>query len=463
MRERSAIGVAALVALVTVLVLVGIAGAFYLGLGPAAMNTASSGSSMQTSKPGQDSSSTATSQAVSGGADSQNATVTTTETVTQTTTFVTTQTDGTTTACIAVPLVNETSTTGQQVTSCGASSDGIHYRVNFAVTPAGAGSTSPSSNTTVGLQAQGLLVQITAAPSAGYSFTSWTATNASIIFGCTTCTTTSAEVSGSGTIVANFAPESGAAYILQTCSSHGLYLQTVSCTLPSPVVEGQTILVEAAVVPQTSVTDSIGNAYDLIAQVGCPCSTTYMLELFSSTASTSGADTITLQGPGNFDGLIVHVLDGVTGVEGTSTGNGTSASPGLEHFQAPSDSFVMGVALINNTEGYFATTANAGQGYSIVTVGPVMADEDSISTGTTSNAQFALGLTEHWAEIAVVFSTGMSSPTTMTNQDMSPAATAAASAPAVLFFLASFCAPSPAAKTGRDGEGSKTALCETAA
>ena len=403
---------------------------------------------------------TTTSPDITSGPGSQNTTVTETETVT-TTTFATTQT-GQTTTCAATPLVTETSTTGPQINSCGEGSDGIHYQVNFAVTPAGAGSTSPPSNTTVGIQAQGLPVQITAAPNAGYSLTSWTATNASIIFGCTTCETTSAAVSGSGTIVANFAPESGAAYVVQTCSSHGLYLETVSCTLPSPVAEGQTILVESAMVPQTSVTDSMGNAYGLIAQVGCPCSSTYMLELFSATASASGTDTITLLGPGNFDGLIVHVLDGVTGVEETSTGNGTSASPGAEPFQAPSGSFMMGVTLINNTEGFFATTVNAGQGYSIVTVGPVMADEDSISTGTTSGAQFTLGLSEHWTEIAVVFSTGLSPTTTMTDQDMSPVAPALASPPAILFALVSYCTTGLGTHVKRNEKGAKMALCETA-
>ena len=60
----------------------------------------------------------------------------------------------------------------------------------------------------------------------------------------------------------------------------------------------------------------MGNQFTLLEQTGCPCSSTYMLQVYSATASASGPDTFTVQGPGNYDGLLVHVIAGVSGVAG---------------------------------------------------------------------------------------------------------------------------------------------------
>jgi hypothetical protein len=297
--------------------------------------------------------------------------------------------------------------------------------------------TTPSTSTTVTIQRQGILVQISVTANAGYSFTTWSATSSSITFGGSTCATTSAEIDGPGTIVANFAAQSGPAYVTQSCSAHGLYLQTVSCTLPSPVVQGQTILLETAVVPPTGIKDSLGDQFALLGQTSCPCSSTYMLQVYSATAAASGPDTVTVQGPGNYDGLVVHVIAGVTGFLGSSIGSGTSSNLGVPVFQPPLGSLVVGVALVNNTEGVFNSTDSAGSGFRLLTAGPSIADEDGISSGNATVSQFSLQQPEHWAEVTVVFSTAATTTTTTMDQSMAPRTSAGAGSlgMAVLFIF----------------------------
>jgi hypothetical protein len=427
---------------ITVVIVFGAFGAVYLSASSASTTGVSSDSTTQ-----------ATSQAVP-----QTTTQTTAETVTVTELQ-------TTTVCTITAMPGQNSTVEQPTTPCEGPSPTL-YQVNFAVTPAGAGTTDPSNGTTLGIQEKGILVQISATANAGYSFTSWTATSASITFGCTTCTTTSAEIDGSGTIAANFAVESGPAYVTQTCSAHGYYQQTVLCTLPSSVNEGQTILVEAAVIPGTNVTDTMGNHYTMLAETNCPCSSTYALEVFSTIPATSGADTISVYGAGNYDAIIVNVLAGVTGVEGTSTGSGTSASPSVLPFQPPSGSLVVGIALINNTEGVYGTTVNAGQGYTLLAAGPDVSDEDAISSGNTTGSQFALQSPEHWAEVSVAFNTGASAtPTTTTDAGMTPAVASAATGPLGAILLVISCSALGVGGRPERGaaESGKTALCETPA
>jgi len=369
-RPRPALAVGAAIAVVVVLIIAGAVGALYL-------SQASAISTLTT-------------------------TATTTSQVTGNQTLTQTDTETTTIACETVTTVSMNDAVTAEVEGCG-NSEPTNYQVTLAVTPTGAGSTSPSSNTTLGIQEKGILVQITATPNPGYVFTSWTATTASITFGCTTCNTTSAEVDGSGTIVANFAAESGSAYVTQDCSAHGYYQQTVSCTLPSPVKQGQTILLDAAVIPGTNVSDSMGDSFALVARTSCPCSSTYMIMVYSVTASSSGTDTITVQGAGNYDSIAVDVLSGVTQVENASFSSGTSTTPGVQPFHPPVGSFVVGVALINNTEGVFGTTVSAGQGYTLLAAGPDIAEEAAISTGNSTGAQFVLQTPENWAEVSVVF------------------------------------------------------------
>ena len=339
-----------------------------------------------------------------------------TATTSQTTTLHTTETGQlttTTTICVTTSGSGQNSTGGQQITQCGSGTP-THYQVQFAVVPSGAGTTAPSTNTTAGIQRQGILIQITASAKTGYSFASWTATSVSITFGCATCTTTSAEIDGSGTIVANFAAQNGPAYVTQSCSAHGLDLKTVSCSLPSPVVMGQTILLETAVVPPTAVRDSMGDQFTLLDQTSCPCSSTYMLQVYTATASASGPDTFTVQGPGNYDALLVHVLAGVIGTAGSTTGSGLSTTPTVPAFSPPQGSLVVGVALVNNTEGVFNSTVNSGSGYTLLTVGPSIADEDWISSGNATTSPFSLQQPERWAEVSVVFTTSATVLTTST-------------------------------------------------
>jgi Divergent InlB B-repeat domain len=384
--------------------------------------------------------------------------VTTTTTDTVTVTAIGPQT--TTTVCTTNTSRSQSSTATEQAYPCG-NIFPASYQVNFAVTPSGAGTVNPPTNTTAGIQRQGILIQITAAANTGYSFTSWTATSASITFGCASCTTTSAEIDGSGTILANFAAQNGPAYVTETCSAHGLDLKIVSCTLPTPVVKGQTILLETAVVPPTSVADSMGNQFTLLEQTGCPCSSTYMLQVYAATASASGPDAFTVQGPGNFDALLVHVITGVIGVAGASIGSGTSATAAVAAFQPPSGSLVVGVGLINNTEGAFNSTVNAGPGYRLLTVGPSIVDEDGISSGNATTSQFSLQQPERWAEVSVVFITADTVTTTSTmGENMLPRASTGLGSFAVVVLSVLGSVPGSAASRRSPARFGKTVLSD---
>jgi poly(3-hydroxybutyrate) depolymerase len=79
------------------------------------------------------------------------------------------------------------------------------YQLSFAVSPAGAGTTNPTGT---GLWKDSGSLPISAAPNPGYSFSSWSSTG-SITFTSTNSASTSATISGPGTITANFAPVAG--------------------------------------------------------------------------------------------------------------------------------------------------------------------------------------------------------------------------------------------------------------
>ncbi len=77
------------------------------------------------------------------------------------------------------------------------------YEVNFEVTPAGSGSTNPVEGVNW-LNAGS--AQIAATNSSGYTFSSWSANTSSITLNDASAKSTSAEVSGPGTITATFIP-----------------------------------------------------------------------------------------------------------------------------------------------------------------------------------------------------------------------------------------------------------------
>src|SRR5208337_1994773 len=76
------------------------------------------------------------------------------------------------------------------------------YQVSFAVSPTGAGTTSPSG-TNVWTNAGSLSISVTA--NTGYSFSSWSSSTSSITFASSSSASTTATIHAPGTITANFA------------------------------------------------------------------------------------------------------------------------------------------------------------------------------------------------------------------------------------------------------------------
>jgi hypothetical protein len=79
------------------------------------------------------------------------------------------------------------------------------YQVSFASNPAGGGTTSPSSEANVWVNAGG--IALSATPNSGYTFSSWSATGPITVASATSNSTT-AMVNGAGTVTANFIPSS---------------------------------------------------------------------------------------------------------------------------------------------------------------------------------------------------------------------------------------------------------------
>src|SRR3984957_10055714 len=91
---------------------------------------------------------------------------------------------------------------------------------------------------------------------------------------------------------------SGPAYVAQSCNAHATTRQIITCSLSSLEAGGMN-MGEANEVPPSNVTDSMGDHFTLVQEVPIPGST-YDLEVFFATASSSGNDSVNLSGVGNF-------------------------------------------------------------------------------------------------------------------------------------------------------------------
>src|SRR5208282_81845 len=75
----------------------------------------------------------------------------------------------------------------------------VPFAVTFAVSPSGAGTTNPSGTVEIYSSAS-----ISATPTSGYIFSSWSSNTPAIYITCTGCASTTISVAGAGTITANF-------------------------------------------------------------------------------------------------------------------------------------------------------------------------------------------------------------------------------------------------------------------
>jgi hypothetical protein len=106
------------------------------------------------------------------------------------------------------------------------------YSVSFSSNPAGAGTTSPSGQN---IWISEGTIQISATPASGYSFSSWSSSG-SITLSNPNSATTSATISGPGTITANFVEQSSTpTYTISPyASSHG----SINPSVPVSVKQG---------------------------------------------------------------------------------------------------------------------------------------------------------------------------------------------------------------------------------
>jgi hypothetical protein len=195
--------------------------------------------------------------------------------------------------------------------------------------------------------------------------------------------------------IPSFTPAS----VAQSCNAHGVMQMSISCTLPS-LQAGEMIFLEVAEVPPSGVADSMGNHFTLLREVPFPGST-YDLQIFFANASQSGNDLVSISGNGNYPELLAHGISGATGVEDSSDGSGNSSTAQVTGYGPFRGTLVIAAALIQNTADVIATSVSAGPGYTLLTAGGALADEETLGTFNTTTSQFTLGAPVNWAEVSV--------------------------------------------------------------
>jgi len=218
-----------------------------------------------------------------------------------------------------------TTTASWSITSSDAITNPIayqhQYQVTFAGSPAAGGTTTPSG-TDVWEDAGSL--PISAAPNAGYSFSSWSATE-SISFSDPSSASTTATVSGPGTITADFTAAMAATSTSST-PAQGAVAIGATITFTATVTDNS----QSPTVPTGTVAWSDGGAGGSFSPAACAlttassssgsCSTTY------TPPSTAEAVTIT----GTYSGDSSHLTSSGTSaltVETRSTSASVSPSP----------------------------------------------------------------------------------------------------------------------------------------
>jgi hypothetical protein len=220
----------------------------------------------------------------------------------------------------------------------------------------------------------------------------------------------------------------GVGDVVQSCVAYGDPSQILSCALPNPVTSGHLMVVETAE-PQTSnlsgstvtetqtlnlsgstveelqppsLSDSLGDSFTLVASVNQPGSA-YSLYVFVANIVSDAADQVTVSGSGSYPFLLVRELQNVSHVVAYSTGMGSSSSPSVLPYVAPSGSFVLAGAFILNYYGVIATTVTAGPGNTLLDTGFVVAEEYN-SAGASTASPFVMTSSVPWAEVSLAFS-----------------------------------------------------------
>jgi hypothetical protein len=168
-------------------------------------------------------------------------------------------------------------------------------------------------------------------------------------------------------------------------------------------VLGNLVLVELADLPGIIIGDSMGDSYVQVASVNLPTST-YNQQVYYATASSTGLDTITISGIGNFPEIVVHEMSAQFSGD-FSTGSGVSANAGVASYNPGQNNFVLAVAgCANGGTSCDVASVTAGLGYTLIGEhpAPILADEGAILSQATTSP-FSLGNQQNWAEISLSF------------------------------------------------------------
>jgi hypothetical protein len=175
--------------------------------------------------------------------------------------------------------------------------------------------------------------------------------------------------------------------------------QSVSCTMSNDVQAGDTIVVKLSDVPTILLNDSLGNDFTLLESELLPGSTYYSY-IYYTIASSTGPDTLTLHGAGNYPSIMAVEIKGTQAIPSyySSVGHSNLASVGA--FSVSNVSFV--IAFVEPLGP--PISVSAGAGYTLATMYAVSnACEYGTISGQTA-ASFVLGAPADWEEVALVFS-----------------------------------------------------------
>jgi hypothetical protein len=175
-------------------------------------------------------------------------------------------------------------------------------------------------------------------------------------------------------------------------------VQAVSCRMGDDVRAGDLIVVKVSDLPGVSLTDSMGNSFTLLEMDRV--SSTYYNFIYYAIATSSGPDTLTVRGYGNFPSIMTTELQGLHTISGYETGTGNSTVASVSAFTPPPGSFVMSLVEPLGPP----ISVSPGAGYTLAALYAVSnACEYGTVTGPTTSS-FTLGTPAVWEEVSLVFS-----------------------------------------------------------
>jgi Divergent InlB B-repeat domain len=299
--------------------------------------------------------------------------------------------------------------------------------LSMQVSPSGAGSTSPGA---VAQYCEGQVVETTALPAPGYSFSSWTGTGNGSYTG--NANPASVTVNKMITETANFVVASGPgepaqlgqslAYtttasqmwvfpsIVQSGSVASTSLTSISLAYSSPIAAGNMLVAicevysSGALPADPTISDGV-NAWTKATSIGS--GTTSDVVIYYAAAAVGGArPTVTCSYSGTTSAasnLEIYELAGVSASTlATSTGSGTGSAATVASFNSALPNIVLAGGVISSC----CTSWTAGSGYTLTGSGQGTSHGSGETAQSISpvTAGFSFGVSEPWKDAAVAFS-----------------------------------------------------------